>query len=210
MALAEQEFASLGPYKQEQVMTGLKFKLAACAFGVTAFMATGLVSAQTTNSATAEPTKTKAHVQLSAGDRKFMEEAASGGMAEVELGKLAEQKAANVQVKQFGARMVQDHTKANNELKQLAQSKGIDVPAAPAKSQQKHVEALSKLSGAEFDRQYMAHMLSDHRKDVAEFKKASEDAKDGDVKAFAGKTLPTLQEHLTLAQSVNDNVKTVK
>jgi len=134
----------------------------------------------------------------------------AGALAEVELGKLAQQKASSDQVKQFGSRMVEDHSKANDELKQLAQSKGVDVPAAPDKSQQKELDKLNKLTGSKFDHEYMAHMLSDHRKDVSEFQKVSKSSKDSDVKAFADKTLPTLQEHLKLAQSVNDQVKSMK
>jgi putative membrane protein len=151
--------------------------------------------------------KPAAGAKLADADRQFVEKAAAGGTAEVEMGKLAQQKASSDQVKQFGARMAQDHSKSNEELKQLAQAKGVAVPAAPNKSHHGDMEKLSKLSGAEFDRQYMAHMVSDHRKTVAEFKKASESAKDGEVKTFAGKTLPTLQEHLSQAQSINDSVK---
>jgi putative membrane protein len=163
-----------------------------------------------TDTATTSPSGTKAAGQMDRADRKFVEEAAMGGMAEVELGKLAQQKGGSDQVKQFGARMVEDHGKANDELKQLAQAKGLSVPAAPDKSHQKEVDKLNKLSGAKFDREYMAHMLSDHRKDVSDFKKAAGSAKDSDVKSFASKTLPTLQEHLTLAQNVHDSVKSEK
>ena len=187
------------------------FKFTPCAVAIAAVLACGAVGAQqsTRPSAGDAATTTKAggKSELAAADRKFIAEAASGGMAEVELGKLAQEKAASDQVKQFGARMVEDHGKANDELKQLAQAKGVEVPAAPHKSHHGEMSKLNKLSGADFDRQYMSHMLSDHRKDVADFKKASESAKDGDVKAWAGKTLPTLQEHLKLAQSVNDSVK---
>lgn len=144
---------------------------------------------------------------MAVGDRRFIEEAAMGGLAEVELGKLAQIKGASEQVKQFGARMVEDRGPANMELKQLAQIKGLSVPAAPARSHAREMGRLSRLSGPEFDRQYMAYTLSDHRKDVWEFKKAAEAAKDSDVKAFADKTLPTLQEHLRFAQAVHDGVQ---
>lgn len=195
-------------------MRSRHFKSATCGVAAAALLACLSVQAQNSSSrmpaadSTAKPAeKSAAGAQLARGDRKFIEEAANGGLAEVELGKLAQQKAASEPVKQFGARMVEDHGKANDELKQLAQIKGVTVPAAPDKSHMREVDKLSKLSGAEFDRQYVAHMLSDHRKDVSEFKKVSESAKDGDVKAFAGKTLPTLQEHLKLAQSLNDGIK---
>jgi len=151
--------------------------------------------------------KSAAAAKLDSADRKFVEHAAAGGVAEVEMGKLAQEKASSGQVKQFAALMAQDHSKANDELKQLAQTKGVAVAAAPDKAHKSDMDKLSKLSGAQFDRQYMEHMVSDHRKTVAEFKKASESAKDSEVKAFAAKTLPKLQDHLAQAQSVNDAVK---
>jgi len=176
-------------------MAGSIFKASACSVAIGALLACWSAQAQ------------QQSTQLARGDRKFIEEAAAGGLAEVQLGKLAQQKSQSTQVKDFGARMVQDHGKANDELKAIADSKGVQVPAAPDKSHQKDVDKLSKLSGAQFDREYAAHMLSDHRKDVSEFRKEADQAKDSDVKAFAGKTLPTLQEHLTLAQNLNDSVK---
>ena len=109
-----------------------------------------------------------------APDRTFVEKAAAGGAAEVEGGKLAEQRATNDKVKQFGARMVQDHSKANDELKQIAAGKGLQLPAAPEAHHQQEMAKLQKLSGAEFDRAYMDHMVKDHKKDVAEFKKQAE------------------------------------
>jgi putative membrane protein len=130
-------------------------------------------------------------------------EAARGGMAEVELGQLASQKAQSDQVKQFAQRMVQDHGKANDELKSLAQQKNITLPTElDAKHKATH-DRLSKLSGAQFDRAYMQDMLQDHRKDVNEFRKESQSGRDPEVKAWAAKTLPTLEEHLTLAQTAS-------
>lgn len=144
---------------------------------------------------------------LPGADRKFVENAAIGGLTEVELGNLAQQKASNDQVKQFGARMVQDHSKANDELKQIASSKGVQLPASLDKKHQKDVERFQKMTGAQFDKAYMSHMVDDHKKDVSEFKKEADSGKDGDIKGFASKTLPTLQEHLQLAQATNDAVK---
>ncbi len=166
-------------------------------------------SAQTTGASTAGNTKmtTSAPAKSSNADSSFVKKAAMGGMAEVELGNLAQQKASNDAVKQFGSRMVQDHGKANDELKQIASSKGIDLPTALDSSHKKDVDRLGKLSGAQFDRAYMDHMVSDHKKDVSEFKKEASSGKDADVKAFASKTLPTLEEHLKMAQQTNDTVK---
>ena len=142
-----------------------------------------------------------------AADRAFAEKAAAGGAAEVEGGKVAEQRAANDKVKQFGARMVQDHGKANDELKQLASRKGIEVPADLDSKHQKDVDQLQKKQGAEFDRAYMDHMVKDHKKDVSDFKKEANSGKDPDIKAFAAKTLPTLEEHLQMAESTHAAVK---
>jgi len=147
---------------------------------------------------------------LAGGDRKFVETAAMHGLAEVEMGKLAQQKASSPEVKDFGARMVQDHGKANDELKALASAKGVRLPASIDSAHQRKIERMQKLSGAAFDRAYMKEMLSDHKKDVSEFRKQAKSAKDPDVKAFASRTLPTLEEHLHLAQRTDKEVKTAK
>ena len=139
--------------------------------------------------------------KVSSSDRKFIEKAAQGGMAEVQLGKLATEKASAPEVKQFGQRMVDDHGKANDQLKQLAGQKGVTLPTTMDKSAQKEYDRLSKLSGAEFDREYMKHMVSDHKKDVSEFKSEASEAKDADLKQWAQTTLPVLEEHLKLAQT---------
>lgn len=134
-------------------------------------------------------------------DEHFVMEAASGGMAEVALGKLAADKASSAKVKDFGQRMVTDHGKANDELKSLASSKNINLPNSMDAKHQATYDRLSKLSGAAFDRAYMADMLADHQKDVAAFRKEAQSGKDSEIKAWAAKTLPTLEEHLKLAQS---------
>ena len=144
---------------------------------------------------------------LAKGDRTFIEKAAQGGIAEVELGNLAQQKAQNQQVKDFAARMVKDHSKANDELKSIASAKGVTVPAEMDKSAVKEKEKLEKLADAKFDREYMGHMVKDHKKDVKEFADVAKNAKDSDVKNFAATTLPTLQEHLTLAQAAERAAK---
>jgi len=137
-----------------------------------------------------------------APDDNFVMKAARGGMAEVELGKLAVDKAASDEVKKFGQRMVDDHSKAGDELKTLAQNKHITLPATIGAEEQALHDRLAKLSGAAFDRAYMQAMLTDHRKDVNEFRVEAKSGKDGDVKGWAAKTLPTLEEHLKLAQTV--------
>jgi len=105
-------------------------------------------------------------------------------------------------VKQFGQRMVDDHSKANSELMSLASSKGITLPTELDAKHREQVTKFSAMSGAELDREYTKMMVSDHRKDVSEFEKESTRGTDADLKAFATKTLPTLQEHLRMAEAL--------
>src|SRR5947209_15779825 len=102
--------------------------------------------------------------------------------------------------------MVTDHSKANEELKQVATSKGVDVPKELSAKDKATRERLAKLSGADFDKAYMKDMVQDHTKDVSEFRAESTKAKDSDVKSFASKTLPTLEEHLNQAKSIAPKV----
>jgi putative membrane protein len=171
----------------------------------------GVYAQSTSDKTTSAPAAS--HSALQAPDKAelaFVEKAAMGGMAEVQLGQLAQQKASSDQVKQFGARMVQDHGKANADLKQVASDKGIQLPTSLDKKHEAAMQRLQKLSGAEFDRAYMKHMVGDHKKDVSEFEKEAKSGKDTAIKGFADKTLPTLQEHLKLAQSVDDALKSEK
>lgn len=133
-------------------------------------------------------------------DTEFMNEAASGGMMEVELGQLAANKAVSADVKKFAKMMVDDHTKANNELKSLAAQKGITLPAMLMEKHQKMVNDLTAKTGKEFDKEYMNMMVDDHKEDIDAFEKAADKGNDADVKAFAAKTLPTLKHHLEMAE----------
>lgn len=139
---------------------------------------------------------------MTSQDRNFIMEAAMGGMMEVELGRIAAQQGMSDAVKQFGQRMVDDHGKANTELMTIASSKGITLPTTLDEKHREHVTKLSGMSGQDFDRAYARHMVSDHRKDVSEFEKQSTRGTDADLKAFASKTLPTLQEHLRMAEAL--------
>lgn len=133
-------------------------------------------------------------------DTEFMNEAASGGMMEVELGQLAANKAISADVKKFAKMMVDDHTKANNELKSLAAQKGITLPAMLMEKHQKMVNDLTAKTGKEFDKEYMNMMVDDHKEDIDAFEKAAEKGNDADLKAFAAKTIPTLKQHLEMAE----------
>lgn len=139
-------------------------------------------------------------------DHKFVMMAAMGGMAEVEMGRLAAQKGASDEVRQFGQRMVDDHSKANEELMRVASSKGMTPPTALDAKHQAAMQKLSALSGEKFDKEYVKMMVGDHKKDVAEFQKEAGRGMDADIKAFAASTLPTLQEHLQMIQRINDKM----
>jgi putative membrane protein len=143
---------------------------------------------------------------LTDADRKFVEEAAEGGQMEVELGKLAQQKARNDAVKQFGQRMATDHAKAGQELAQLAAGKGVELSKQPERKTQMEKDRLSKATGAAFDREYVQMMVKDHEKDVAAFKRASQQTQDPDLKAWAAKTLPTLEDHLKSIKQIESQV----
>jgi putative membrane protein len=140
-------------------------------------------------------------------DADFVQKAASGGMLEVSLGELAQNKAANVAVRKFGARMVRDHTKANGQLAAALTAEGIAPPRVMLDKDIATFNQLARLSGAEFDRAYMKHMVEDHKGDVALFETEAKDGKDAKVKAFAEKALPTLKEHLKLAEETYEKVK---
>src|SRR5258705_8711973 len=119
--------------------------------------------------------------KLSSDEANFVKEAAQGGLMEVQQGKLAQEKAGNEKVKQFGKRMEQDHSKANEELKKTASDKGIELANELDKKHKSKVDKLSKLSGAEFDRQYMQAMISDHKQDIEEFQSEAKKEKDPDL-----------------------------
>jgi putative membrane protein len=139
-------------------------------------------------------------------DRVFVHAAAIGGMAEVELGNLAQQKAQSEAVKDFGRRMVEDHGKANEQLKSIAEEKGITLPDNLDQDQQHTIDELSQLSGEEFDSAYMDQMVKDHENDVVAFREQVESGKDPGLRAFAEETLPILEEHLNLAQQIDQEL----
>src|SRR6476661_2135949 len=153
---------------------------------------TGMDTA-TTPTAPATPMNT---APIPKEDSLFVLEAAKGGMMEVEAGNLAQQNAASQRVKDFGAMMVRDHSAANNELKSLVSGRGITLPDSLSGDMRKHLDAMKKMTGKAFDSHYVSMMLNDHKKDVSKFEKESKDAKDADIRNWAGKTLPTLKTHL--------------
>jgi putative membrane protein len=166
-------------------------------------------SAQETSTATATTTGITGGTSsaMSAEDKEFVSKAGMGGLFEVQAGNLALQKTQNAEVKSFAQRMVTDHSNANAELAQLATTKGVALPTELGGPHKGAFDHLNMLSGAEFDKAYMQHMVEDHDKDVAEFEKASTTAMDGDVKTWAGKTLPTLQQHQQLSKEVSSKLR---
>jgi putative membrane protein len=144
---------------------------------------------------------------VSSADSEFMNKAAIGGMAEVELGKIASTKATSADVKQFGQQMMADHTRANTELKTLAASKNVTLPTELDAKRKEAMDKLSKLSGAAFDKEYVRMMVEDHEKDVADFEKQANGGTDSDVKSFASRTLPTLKMHLEMIKGINGKMK---
>jgi len=141
--------------------------------------------------------------KLARGDRKFIEEAAGSGMFEVQVAQLASTKASSPEVKGFANMLVKEHTMANNELTQLANSKKVELPAAPPKSKREDVEKLGKLSGSEFDQKFVREVgIKDHQTDIKKFEKASKDVKDPELKAWVDKTLPHLRQHLAAAEKL--------
>lgn len=140
-------------------------------------------------------------------DKEFVTKAGGGGLAEVQMGNLALQKANSPEVKAFAQRMVTDHSKANEELSQMATAKGLALPTELDPPHQAGMDHLSALTGAEFDKAYMQHMVDDHQTAVADFEKAATSATDSDLRSWATATLPALQEHLTLARETAAKMK---
>ncbi len=155
----------------------------------------------------AEKTSGAEAVPVSEADSKFAVEAAGAGMTEVQLGELAQQKSSNKKVKAFGEMMVKDHTAAGDELKAIASSNNITLPPSPGEDQLDHIKKLSAKSGKDFDKDYIDMMVKDHKMVVDAFEKASKDAKNTQLQAFATKTLPIVQSHLDSAKAIQDSWK---
>lgn len=151
--------------------------------------------------------KSAAAPSLSSGERRFIESAGQEGRAEVEIAKLALQKAESPQAKELAQRLVDDHTKANAELTKLASAKGVTVPAEMDRSSKRLMDKLGKKSGNAFDREFTDETEDGHTKEVREFRSMAKSAKDPDVKAFAASTLTALEQHLQMAKSAESAVK---
>ena len=135
-------------------------------------------------------------------DTMFMREAAAASLAEIQAGRIALDKGSSAQVKQLAQRIIDDHTKANDQLMSIAQRKQVTLPAAPTPMQKREADHLSTLSGASFDQAYAKAMVKDHRKAIKLFGMESRNGSDADLKQFASTTLPALKQHLQMAEQV--------
>jgi putative membrane protein len=142
--------------------------------------------------------------KLSWGDRRFVRKAAEDGHAEHQLAELAAQRATNPEVKSFAQKLVQEHSKANSELMSLASQKNAKVDME--EDQDRTYKRLNKMSGSEFDQEFVEQMVEAHERDVKLFEKAASDAKDPAIRSFASKHVPSLREHLQQAQSLRQSV----
>ncbi len=144
--------------------------------------------------------------ELNAIDQQFVRTASLRGLAEVRLGKLAAAKGESVEVKQFGQRMVDDHSRANDQLMQLAGIKGITIPAQLPREHRAKVDRLSRLAGAAFDRAYIQEMVRGHSDAIAIFERQIKGGQDQDIKNFAASTLSLLRDHLQEARKIHDKI----
>lgn len=164
-------------------------------------------AADSSNSAKMSDSTNGPAIATDESDAKFAVDAANGGMAEVALGKLAQQQGTNAQVKDFGGMMVTDHSKANDELMALAKSKNITLPDSVSNDKKQAMMDLSKKTGADFDKSYVDMMIEGHQKTISLFEDEAANGKDADLKAFANKTLPTIKAHLNHIQSIHNSMK---
>lgn len=143
-----------------------------------------------------------AFADMQASGESFLKKAAQGQQAEIALGHMATQRAADPEVKKFGAKMMLDHQKASEEVQQLAAKEGVQLPKQMNEQQKEKQQQLSKLSGREFDLAYIQYMLKDHKKEVKQFEQSAQQLQDPEVKQWASSALPILKQHLEQANTV--------
>jgi putative membrane protein len=162
-------------------------------YGITAALLLSGPAAQ------ADPARTG---QLPAPDNKFVLDAVNGGRAEVQQGQMASQKATQPAVRQFGMRMAQDHSKANDQLNRILTEQGITEPTKTTRS----TGGTESANGPDFDRAYMRDMIQDHKNDIAAFKKEAAEGRDPEIRNWAAQTLPVLEDHLRMAEQTQSNL----
>src|ERR1700744_2100909 len=192
-------------------MKKINLLLAMAAMAATFQACSGNKTATTSDSTSVKTDSTTTTVKTDSAtvlaDTAFATKAAVGGMAEVALGKMAAAKGSDSQVKDFGNMMVTDHSKANAELMSIAKAKNITLPAGLDAEHQAKSDSLSKLSGKDFDKAYVAAMIEGHKKTLALMQSEAANGKDADLKAFAAKTAPVVQTHLDAITKISDGMK---
>ncbi|MBL6457268.1 DUF4142 domain-containing protein [Belnapia sp. T6] len=166
----------------------------------------GCAQTQQAADTTVAAAKAQVNPTLSTTDAGFMTTATRGGIAEVRMGQLAQRNGSSPAVKRFGERMVADHTRVNQEMLALAQQKQITPPDTMGAEHQAIYDRLASLRGRAFDRAYVQAMIADHREDVQAFQTEAQDGTDPDVKAFAARQLPVLQDHLRMVERLDQSV----
>ena len=146
---------------------------------------------------------------LSEKDRAFIRDAAEGGLAEVKMGELGQQKATSQDVKNLAKTLQDDHQKANDELTSIAKSKGIELPSGMG-AHESAINSLENKQGQEFDRSFVKDTIRDHNQDISKFERAANDLDDPDLKAFAQKTVPVLRNHLSMAEQASKSLSSEK
>jgi putative membrane protein len=197
-------------FTKQQMINMKKILLPACVLAMVSFsISCGDEHKDSTETAEQknEATEKNAGTQKLEDDHEFAVDAASGGMMEVQLGQIAATNAASAKVKEFGQMMVDDHSKANDEMKALAATKGITLPATPGEKHQKHINDLKDKKAADFDKDYISMMVDDHEEDIKKFEEEANNGKDAELKAFAAGKLPILRKHLEMAKSIKDAMK---
>ena len=179
----------------------------ATALSVAALSAPALGAPQGTGDTDTDVGDTSTGSQVSKEDRDFFDNAAQSGLLEVRLGQMVAAKGSSDDVKRFAQRMVDDHTKVNQQLAQIGQKDGLSMPQSLDKKHQDELDKMSQYGGTKLDQEYMSRMVSEHKDDVKAFEKQSKDGKDPSLKQLAASTLPTLNEHLAQAKQIDDRIK---
>ena len=144
---------------------------------------------------------------LDANATKFLDDAIRGNLAEVKMGELAQKRGSSEEVREFGKTLVTDHNAGFQKSSSLAQKLGVIAPTEPSAEASKDYDALAKLSGSEFDRQFASHMVEDHEKDLVAYREEAKNGSEPQVAMYAEQTLPTLQKHLDAARSIESKLK---
>lgn len=189
--------------KRTLVLFALPFMVAACNNQAS----DSVDKADSANEAKLDSPSSRPGISTDEATTNFLVKAADGGMAEVKLGEIAQQKATNAKVKEFAGMMITDHTGANGQVKSLAAARNVTLPAMPGDDNIKKSDDLFKKTGTDFDKSYMSTMIDDHQKTIDLFEDASGDTKDAEVKTFIDNTLPKLRMHLDSAKAIQKRLK---